>query len=219
QFLFQLLVALFHRPAALPQADRLLATGVRRQVRERVLDLAIGLLFDQQPHRTLAGACASLPAVAGPNLKPGEAAAQLSLGPLAPGHLPPGQTGGQLVQRHGPRGTLRQLRPGLWAATRRGRRRHPRRRLGKDHEVLRDPDDGAPPPRPPPRADPRGAPVPAPRRAPPPRPPLAPSPADHPQRVLRLGRRPPPRLRPPRFVRGGGVGPPLIGQVEAQVQR
>src|SRR3954468_14639297 len=34
QFFLQLLVALLHRPAALPQADRLFATGARRQVGE-----------------------------------------------------------------------------------------------------------------------------------------------------------------------------------------
>src|SRR3954462_8448397 len=40
QLLLQLLVALFHRPAAFPQADRLLAAGARRQVREGELPLA-----------------------------------------------------------------------------------------------------------------------------------------------------------------------------------
>src|SRR5262249_10581477 len=95
QLFLQLLIPLLHRPAALPQSDSLLAAGVRRQVRERILDLAIRLLFDQKPHRLRAGTFAPLPAVAGPDAKPGEAAAQLALGPLPPRDLAPGHAGGQ----------------------------------------------------------------------------------------------------------------------------
>src|SRR5262249_7738864 len=95
QRLLQLLVALLHRPAALPQADRLLATRPRRQVGEGELQLAVGLLLDQQPDRPRPGAGAVLPALARPDAQPGEARRQLALGALTPGHLaqphPPGQ--------------------------------------------------------------------------------------------------------------------------------
>jgi hypothetical protein len=51
EFLLHLLVPLFHRPAAPPQADRPDPAGVRRQVAEGVLELAVGLRLDQQPDR------------------------------------------------------------------------------------------------------------------------------------------------------------------------
>ena len=51
QFLLHLLIALLHRPAALPQPDRLDPAGPRRQVREGILDLPIAPLLDQQPDR------------------------------------------------------------------------------------------------------------------------------------------------------------------------
>ena len=61
QLLLHLLVALLHRPAALPQPDRLDPARVRRQVAEGVLDLAVGLLLDQQPDRLGPGALARSP--------------------------------------------------------------------------------------------------------------------------------------------------------------
>src|SRR5262245_54558486 len=82
QLLFQLLVALLHRPATLPQADRLHAAGPRRQVREGELPLAVGLLLDQQPDRPGAGAGPLLPALARPDAQPGEARRQLALAAL-----------------------------------------------------------------------------------------------------------------------------------------
>src|SRR4051794_9174953 len=87
EFFLHLLIALLHRPAALPQADRLDPARARRQVREGILDLAVGLLLDQQPDRIGPGALAGGPAAAGPHPQPGEAARELALGPLAPGHL------------------------------------------------------------------------------------------------------------------------------------
>src|SRR4051812_38489632 len=89
QFLLHLLIALLHRPAALPQPDRLDPAGRLGQVREGVLELAVGLLLDQQPHRVGPGAIAGGPAGAGPDSQPGEATGELRLGPLTPGHLPP----------------------------------------------------------------------------------------------------------------------------------
>jgi hypothetical protein len=44
EFFLHLLIPLLHRPAALPEADRLDPAGSARQVREGVLDLAVGLL-------------------------------------------------------------------------------------------------------------------------------------------------------------------------------
>src|SRR5215468_8826468 len=97
QFLLQLLVALFHRPAALPQADGLLATGPRRQVREGKLQLAISLLLKQQPHRLRLGAVAVLPVLAGPDTEPREARRQLPLRSFPPGHLLKAPLLGQLL--------------------------------------------------------------------------------------------------------------------------
>src|SRR5262245_36309806 len=87
QFLLHLLVALLHRPAALPEPDRFDPAGARRQVREGILDLAVGPLLDQQPDRRGAGAGALGPILARPDPDPGEAPRQLPLGPLAPRHL------------------------------------------------------------------------------------------------------------------------------------
>ena len=54
QLLFELLVALLHRPAALPQPHRPNATGPRRQVREGVLELAVGLFLALNGRRLVA---------------------------------------------------------------------------------------------------------------------------------------------------------------------
>jgi len=51
QFFLHLLVALLHRAAAFPEPQRLDPTGAHRQIREGVLDLAVGPLLDQQPDR------------------------------------------------------------------------------------------------------------------------------------------------------------------------
>src|SRR5206468_4216837 len=88
EFFLHLLVTLLHRPSALPQPDRPDPAGAARQVRQGILDLAVGLLLDQQPDRIGPGALAGGPAAAGPDPKPGEPPGQLALGPLAPGHLP-----------------------------------------------------------------------------------------------------------------------------------
>src|SRR5262245_63848902 len=87
QFFLHLLVALLHRPAALPEPDRLDPAGARRQVREGVLELAIGPFLDQQPDRIGTGTGPCGPIVARPDPDPGELRRQLPLGPLAPGHL------------------------------------------------------------------------------------------------------------------------------------
>jgi hypothetical protein len=47
--ILELLIALLHLPAALPERHRLLDRGLWWQVGERVLDRAIGSPFDQQP--------------------------------------------------------------------------------------------------------------------------------------------------------------------------
>lgn len=96
QRLLELLAALLNRPAALPQADRLLATRTRRQVGEGELPLAVGLLFNQQSDRR--GAGAFWPALARLDAQPGEARRQLALRPVAPGHLAPPHALGQLAQ-------------------------------------------------------------------------------------------------------------------------
>src|SRR3954471_11892098 len=85
EFFLHLLVTLFHRPSALPQPDRLDSAGAGRQGRPGGLDLAVGLLLDQQPDRTDPGAVAGGPAPAGPDPQPGEATRQLPLSPLSPG--------------------------------------------------------------------------------------------------------------------------------------
>src|SRR4051812_22923869 len=89
EFLLHLLVALFHRPAAPPQPDRTQAARARRQVAEGVLQLAVGLLLDQQPDRLGPGALPRRPAPGGPDPQPGESAGHRPLGRLPPRHLPP----------------------------------------------------------------------------------------------------------------------------------
>ncbi len=72
QLLFHLLIALFHRPATLPEPHRPLDPRLFGQVAEGVFDLAIGLLLDQQPQRPLAGALPPLPARCRPDTQPGK---------------------------------------------------------------------------------------------------------------------------------------------------
>src|SRR5262249_59184624 len=86
QLLLHLLIPLLHRPAALPQTHRLPHAGPGRQIAQGVLDLAVLLLLDQQPHRTLARALACLPARRRPDAQPGEPPRQPRLRPLPPGH-------------------------------------------------------------------------------------------------------------------------------------
>src|SRR3954447_10271741 len=94
QLLLHLLVALFHRPATLPEADPPQSPGLLRQIAEGILPLAVGLLFDQQPDRLRQGAAAGVPARGGPDAEPGEPAGELPLGPLPPGAGTPGRVPG-----------------------------------------------------------------------------------------------------------------------------
>src|SRR5947209_5065454 len=86
QLLLHLLVAELHRPAAPPQPDRPDPAGIGREVAEGVLQLAVGLLLDQQPDRLRPGAIASRPSLARPDAQPGESAPHRALRPLPPGH-------------------------------------------------------------------------------------------------------------------------------------
>src|SRR5262249_32031400 len=90
QLFLHLLVALLHRPAALPEPDRLEPTRRRRQIREGELDLAVGLLLDQEPQRRRQRTLTPLPALRRPDPDPTELPRQLPLRPLPPGHLPTG---------------------------------------------------------------------------------------------------------------------------------
>src|SRR4051812_23939027 len=103
-------VALLHRPAALPEPNRFEPTRLRRQIREGELDLAVGLLLDQQPVRVGEGTRALLPALRRPDPDPTEAARQLPLGPLPPRYLPAGQAPRQGRQTHRSRARLGQTR-------------------------------------------------------------------------------------------------------------
>src|SRR5262249_59324599 len=51
QFFLHLLVALLHRPPALPEPNRLDPAGPRRQGREGILGLTVGPFLDQGPDR------------------------------------------------------------------------------------------------------------------------------------------------------------------------
>src|SRR4051812_25651482 len=95
QFFLHLLVALLHRPAALPEPDRPDSPGVRRQVRDGILDLTVGPFLDQEPDRLGAGAAATRPVLSRPDADPGELRRQLPLGPLTPGHPATRQALGQ----------------------------------------------------------------------------------------------------------------------------
>src|SRR5205814_10499330 len=57
------------------------------------------------------GAGARGPAAARPDPQPSEAARELPLGPLAPGHLVQGRRGGQVLEAHRPGRALGQPRP------------------------------------------------------------------------------------------------------------
>src|SRR4051794_23065537 len=61
ELFLHLLIALFHRPTALPQPDRRQPARVRGQVREGVLDLTIAAPLDQQPDRLGEAAAAASP--------------------------------------------------------------------------------------------------------------------------------------------------------------
>src|ERR1700682_4950859 len=72
QLLLHLLVALLHRPAGLSEPNRFDTAGPCRQVRETILDLAVGPLLDQQPDRSGARTGAFGPTLARPDADPGE---------------------------------------------------------------------------------------------------------------------------------------------------
>src|SRR4051794_16935241 len=82
QFFLHLLVALLHRPAALPQPHRPEPPCPLGQVAEGVLELPVGLLLDQQPEGFGPGTIAGLPALRRPDPQPGEPPGELRLGPL-----------------------------------------------------------------------------------------------------------------------------------------
>src|SRR5262249_56607681 len=103
EFFLHLLVALFHRPAAPPQADGFEPAGARRQVAEGVLELAVGLLLDQKPDRLGPGALPRGPPPARPDPRPGEPAPHRPLGPLPPRHLPPRRACRQPLEADRPR--------------------------------------------------------------------------------------------------------------------
>src|SRR5271165_6994570 len=110
QFFLHLLVALLHRPATLPEPNRFDPAGTRRQVREGILNLAVGSFLDQQPDRLGTRTSTFGPAQPRPNADPGELRRQLPLGPLTPGDLVPRQTFGQRFEAHGSRTTRGQAR-------------------------------------------------------------------------------------------------------------
>src|SRR3954447_5068533 len=87
QLFLHLLVALLHRPAALPEPDRLEPARPPRQGSESGPGLAVGLLLDQQPERLGEGALTPLPALRRPDPDPTELPRELPLGPFTPGHL------------------------------------------------------------------------------------------------------------------------------------
>ena len=136
ELLLHLLVSLLHRPAALPEADRLDPAGAARQVRQGVLDLAVGLLLDQQPHRLGPGAIAGGPAAAGPDPQPREPTRELALGPLTPGHLPQRRHGGQLLEADRSGRIRGQSGPLPRPAGGGARRLDPVRGLGEDDHLL-----------------------------------------------------------------------------------
>src|SRR3954447_19381690 len=72
QLFLHLLVALLHRPAALPEPDRLQPTRLDRQIREGELDLAVALLLDQQPVRRGEGTLTPSPSLSRPDPDPAE---------------------------------------------------------------------------------------------------------------------------------------------------
>src|SRR5512135_883862 len=145
QFFLHWLVALLHRPAALPEPNRLDSAGARRQVRERILDLAVGPLLDQQPQRFGARTGAFGPTLPRPGADPGALRRQLPQGPLTPGHLTTGQAFSQGFQAHRSWVVLGQMGPtpgtaaGRWPCG-----PVPTRLRGDDHHLRGHPRDVEP---------------------------------------------------------------------------
>src|SRR4051794_29481550 len=109
QLLLHLLIALLHRPAALPEPHRTQPTRPHRQVREGELDLAVGLLLNQQPQWLGAGTPASFPTLRRPDPHPAKLPRQFPFGPFPPGHFPPRQAPRQLLQTNRSRVPLSQV--------------------------------------------------------------------------------------------------------------
>src|SRR5581483_4812650 len=141
----QLLIPLLHRPAALPQTYRLHSARPFGEVREGILDLAVGLLLDQQPDRFRPGAVPGLPALSGPDPQPGEPTRQLPLRPLAPRYTTPAHALGQVAQGDGLGAVVGQPRSRRGPAAPRRGRLLPTRRLREDDEVTGHADDIAQP--------------------------------------------------------------------------
>src|SRR3954467_3945183 len=120
QLFLHLLVTLLHRPAALPEPDRLEPTRLGRQIREGELDLAVGLLLDQQPVRRGEGTLTPSPSLSRPDPDPAELPPQLPLGPFPPRHLPAWQPPGQFVEANRARALLGQAGVRPRSAPRRG---------------------------------------------------------------------------------------------------
>src|SRR5262249_33148173 len=72
EFTRHLEIPLFHWPSALPVGHPLANRGLHRQVRERVLERAVGLLLDQQPDWLGRDAIPGRPAVPRPDPGPTE---------------------------------------------------------------------------------------------------------------------------------------------------
>src|SRR5262245_14558000 len=141
QLFLHLLVALLHRPAALPEPHRLESARPGRQVREGELNLAVGLLLDQQPVRLRVRTGAPLPALSRPDAHPTEAARQLPLGPLTPSDFPAGQTLGQFPEGDRSRALLGQPGQSPRSATPRWPGWLPPGLLGEDHHLRGDAHD------------------------------------------------------------------------------
>ena len=94
QLLLHLLIALFHRPSALPESDRLDPAGAARQVREGILDLAVSLLLgcgqqsQEPPPKTAALVAPVADAVDPRGAKPPKAWPELAQPGNIPGGLP-----------------------------------------------------------------------------------------------------------------------------------
>ena len=112
QLLVELLVALLHLPARLPQANRLQHGRLRRQVRQRIADGAITPPLHQQPARFglqiryILRSATVLPAVGWPHALPGKLGVQRAFGALPPaqrcafesfGQVFDGQRSGRIV--------------------------------------------------------------------------------------------------------------------------
>src|SRR5262249_57651355 len=128
--------------AAPPQADRLEPAGALRQVTERVLELAVGLLLDQQPDRSGPGALPRRPPLARPDPQPGEPAPHRPLGPLPPGDLPPRRPRRQLLAADRPWRILGQPVPLPRGGTGAGPRGGATRAVEVSGHVIGDASDG-----------------------------------------------------------------------------